>query len=148
MTNEENPTDIGETTLLDENPESRSIFSFTNTELEEVISTGILPNGTTLVGIEAQEDYDKLWRYRSNAVKLASSILKKRIGRRYTKEPTEVKTERFRLKELELELKFKKQESAMFYQKVILDRIDKLELELKAIHRELTQLSKTLVRTD
>ena len=36
----------------------------------------------------------------------------------------------------------------MFYQKVILDKLDFLELKLKAIQREIETLSKTLVRTD
>lgn len=145
MTNK-NPTDIGEEQTQD--IIQRSIFEFSNSELEEVVSSGILPDGTTLVGIEAQEDFDKLWRFRSNASKLAASILRKRIGRKLQKEDPGVKAERFRLKELELKLKAQKQESAMFYQKVILDRLDKLDITLKAIRGEVEKLSKALVRTD
>jgi hypothetical protein len=107
-----------------------------------------MPDGTTLVGIENQENFESLWRFRSNASKLASAILRKRFGRKLSKEPNTLKEQRFELKRLELELKAKKQESAMFYQKVILDKLDLLELKLKAIQREIETLSKTLVRTD
>lgn len=149
MTSEQKPTGIGE---LDqqglENPTPRSIFDFSDTELENVVSTGSMPDGTTLVGIENQENFESLWRFRSNASKLASAILRKRLGRKLSKEPNTLKEQRFELKRLELELKAKKQESAMFYQKVILDKLDLLELKLKAIQREIETLSKTLVRTD
>ena len=148
MTSEQTPTGIGELEQSETQPEPRSIFDFSDTELEEVVSSGSMPDGTTLVGIENQENFEKLWRFRSNATKLASSILRKRIGQKLSKEPGSIKEQRFELKRFELELKAKKQESAMFYQKVILDRIDVLELTLKAIHREVKELSKALVRTD
>jgi len=138
MTTEQTPTVIGEQDSpqsLDQNP--RSIFDFSEDELRAVIESGTLPDNTTLVGIENQEDFDKLWRFRSNASKLASSILRKRLGGRISKEAPDLKTQRFELKRMELELKAKKQESAQYYQKIILDKLDQMEVLLKLLLKKI-----------
>lgn len=123
--------------LKEFDPHGRSIFDFTDQELEDVIEKKVFPEGTTLTGIEDDEHFDKLWRYRTNPEMLAKLILKKRLGGRVLKEPIAVKEKRYKLKELELNLKLKKQESAMHYQKVILDRLDKIELLIRMIMKKL-----------
>lgn len=121
----------------DFDPHGRSLFDFTDEELEQVITTEAFPEGTTLIGIEDQENFDKLWRYRNNPAMLAKAILRKRVGGRISKEPVSVKEQRNKLKELELELKMKKADSAMHYQKIILDRLDKIDLVLRRILQKL-----------
>jgi hypothetical protein len=115
--------------------EGRSIFTLSSEELEEMIASESFLDGVNLMGIEEQDNFDKLMRYRNNPKMLAQIVLKKRLGQRVLAEPISVKEKRLAIREIEAQLKASKQESAMFYQKEILKLLKDIKLQNEIILR-------------
>lgn len=131
----ETPTGIGEEELSVDN--TRSIFDLSIEELEFVLKTDTFPDNVNLKGIEESENFDRLFKYRNNPKMLAQLILKKRLGSRVMSEPSSLKQKRADLKEIELDLKKQKQESASFYQREILELLKTVKLQNEIILRHL-----------
>lgn len=84
----------------------RSLFDFSDEELLQVVSTGVLPDHTTLEGMENSANFDRLWKLRANPAKLAQAIMRERTNvSSGALEPMEMKKHRLELKKQELELK-------------------------------------------
>lgn len=117
--------------------EGRSLFDLSTEELEQIIATEQFPEGVNLTGIDEQDGFEKLFRYRSNPKMLAKILIKKRLGQRVLAEPISVKEKRLAIREIEAKTRASKQESAMFYQKQILEELKSLKLKVDILLRHI-----------
>lgn len=107
----------------------KSILDCTPEELKKIIEQNALLPDVNLAGIEANKDFQKLFRFRSSPASLAGVLLKEKT-KATSSEDSGLKEKRLELKTKELELKELKIKSLSHQMKELFKKVNDVEKKI------------------
>jgi len=104
----------------------KSILDLTPAQLQEIVQTGTLPENVSLTGIEARDDFEKLYKLRNKPSGLAKYLL----NQSKTFSDSILKEKRIELQKNTLNLKAEKVKRETEFQKGIKAHLSRLETKI------------------